>query len=413
MKQQIANRERKPGTMYYYDIKALKDSFTELAARAPKRLHGISCGIDAVTIEAFNQNLFHHLDAISAEIRSPRGYRFDRLKTVLIPKPNGKERLISIPTIRDRVVQKSLLNYLQNNTTYASFNGVSYGFTRGKSTGDAIHDAIEFRNTMPFVYKTDIQSFFDSIDRKILEAVILEKIKDTSVHRILFRALNCEIERVSGAQWRKIQKLGIKIGTGLRQGMPLSPFFANLILLNFDRRVKESGYSMIRYADDLIFLSKNYETCLKIHNFCKIELGKVALTVPEPGLPETKTFIHGPEETAEFLGVGICRAKEKQYRAIITDEQKRRINEKIYQYADINTLSRRGIFISTYFKKLDSIKAGYLAAYSVCDNEILATFENQLNQWINGARLRLLQKGLGIDVKNMTPQQLQFIELTN
>lgn len=91
--------------------------------------------------------------------------------------------------------------------------------------------------------------------------------------------------------------------------MPLSPFFANLILKDFDKNIEANEYKMIRYADDLIIFTDSHSECLEIHEFCKNLLNTLELRIPEPG-HDSKTKIYRPDETAEFLGVGLVRAGE-------------------------------------------------------------------------------------------------------
>ena len=98
-----------------------------------------------------------------------------------IPKTNGRDRLICIPTIEDRIVQKSILKYFSEYNKFAKFNGVSYGFIKNKSTQDAMRDAIKTRCKKPFAYETGISSFFDTLDRSILQSLIKNKIREKSL----------------------------------------------------------------------------------------------------------------------------------------------------------------------------------------------------------------------------------------
>ena len=63
--------------------------------------------------------------------------------------------------------------------------------------------------------------------------------------------------------------------------MPLSPFFANLMLRDFDASIENHGLNMIRYADDFIILSSSKTKCFNIHKLCKEELAKIELNIPE------------------------------------------------------------------------------------------------------------------------------------
>ena len=175
----------------------------------------------------------------------------------MIPKPNGKFRLICVPTIEDRIVQRALLLVLNQYYHKKFDNGISYGFISQKTVKDAALQACMLRKTHQWVYKTDISAFFDNIDREKLIEKIKSFIKHRSLHKLLFLAVSREVQTTSLAQEKRIKKLGIQRGLGIRQGMPLSPFFANLFLESFDNEIKATGLKAVRYADDLIFFCKN------------------------------------------------------------------------------------------------------------------------------------------------------------
>ncbi len=86
--------------------------------------------------------------------------------------------------------------------------------------------------------------------------------------------------------------------------MPLSPFFANVVLIGFDREVVQKKWKAVRYADDLIFFGHTESECREIAEQCKHMLGRLGLEIPAIG-PESKSSLHAPHEAVEFLGLSL------------------------------------------------------------------------------------------------------------
>uniref|UniRef100_UPI001F1392BC reverse transcriptase domain-containing protein n=1 Tax=Alcaligenes xylosoxydans xylosoxydans TaxID=85698 RepID=UPI001F1392BC len=98
-------------------------------------------------------------------------------------------------------------------------------------------------------------------------------VRESSLHQLLRSAVSCEVGAVERSHQRRISKLGIRSGIGIRQGMPLSPFFSNVLLREFDEALVKRQYQAVRYADDLIFFADSEAECLKIFDYCRAELG--------------------------------------------------------------------------------------------------------------------------------------------
>ncbi len=145
-----------------------------------------------------------------------------------------------------------MLDFLTGKQKKWLVNKVNYGFVSGGGVEKAVSEAINQRAAKPWVFKTDITKFFDLINRDLLRAKLKALVRQTSAHPLLLSAIACEVIPTRRSEMEKLSKLGIKPGRGVRQGMPLSPFFANLFLADFDRESTERGIPMLRYADDLI-----------------------------------------------------------------------------------------------------------------------------------------------------------------
>ena len=129
-----------------------------------------SSGIDWVTPLAFKEGLAWRVQNIRDQLG--RGYTFLDLRGVALPKKDtSKYRLICIPTVADRVVQRALLKVIEpRSASLGIANDVSYGFVKAmagvkRGTHAARVAAVKGRQQRSWVFKTDISKFFDSIQR--------------------------------------------------------------------------------------------------------------------------------------------------------------------------------------------------------------------------------------------------------
>src|SRR5579872_1608652 len=131
-----------------------------------------SPGIDDVTAARFAANLDHNLTVLANRLR--RGhYGPSLLKAVFIPKPDSeKERMICIPTVADRLIQRAIIFYLDSKRKFPIYNSSSFGFLRNLGTEAAITPAVGYRQSYDWCLKTDIESFFDRIPRQYLKSCV-------------------------------------------------------------------------------------------------------------------------------------------------------------------------------------------------------------------------------------------------
>ena len=270
---------------------------------------------------------------------------------------------------------------------------------------DAAASAVALRNLKPWVYKTDITKFFDEINRETLKDVIRRKVRHRSLHNMLIDAASREISEPNKSRAAKVKKLGVMKNCGVRQGMPLSPFFSNLFLHEFDRAVENARLSMVRYADDLIVLCSSHDECLDVDSFCRNALDKRGLKIPP--ISETgKTQVYAPSQTAEFLGLGLI-PDGKKYKLDLTTEQKEKIRRRILQFSSVTYLADNRVNIFNFGRKLDGVIAGYLGSYSCC-----ASF-NDLEKTLDGLRSKvtrtLFKDTFNIDISALSPPGLAFL----
>jgi group II intron reverse transcriptase/maturase len=363
-------------------------------------------GIDGVSINDFAIDPKPHLRRITAALRQGL-YEFAPLRAHLIPKPNGKERLICVPTIQDRIVQRALLEFLTTKYLVRLANPISYGFIRYRTVKDAAIEACKHRKKLPWVFKTDITSFFDEIDRDVLQDALHHTVRDRSLLPLLADALSCEAQPSTKNAEKKIAAMGIRVGRGVRQGMPLSPLFANVVLQRFDDAIIKAGLTALRYADDLIFFADSEEACIFIQRFCKMHLKTLDLTVPEIG-PGSKSQIYGPEDPAEFLGLGLVH-EQHGYVLRVMPTQIERIRREISQLQSIKELLARKVTLANLGTHIQNRVTGYFSAYEVCTN--VEDLEHVFDELTQKVLVAVYRDGLKINLGVLSGEAKAFLGL--
>lgn len=245
-------------------------------------------GIDEVSIAEFERNREQNLNEIQRLLRQDR-YKPNPVKRVYIPKPDGKQRPLGIPTIRDRVVQQALKNVIEP-IFEAEFSDSSFGYRPGKNAKQAIERIEEVRDEgHEWVVDADIKAFFDTVNHEKLIDEVAERISDGRVLRLIRSFLEADIMEQGQGLARNV------IGTP--QGGVISPLLANICLHYFDERMAELGYEVVRYADDFIVLCGSEEEARGALSQVKRVLRELELT-----LHSEKTSLKNIREGVDFLG---------------------------------------------------------------------------------------------------------------
>src|SRR5260221_2759161 len=260
-------------------------------------------GVDGMTPRNFHDNLDRQLRLLRAEIGDSYGY--SPLRAIPIEKKNSdKKRLICIPTVSDRLVQRAVLKKIEDRAAQLGIvNDVSFGFVKGtiggtKGVHAARNAAVSHRQLRPWAFKADISAFFDSIQRKDLVDRFDASFKLRSLRPLVRAAIECEVDDTNPTIRRILLENKISKGKGLRQGTPLSPILSNFVLRDFDQAFGQHGYQLVRYADDLVVFSETEEECRRVQELTIVELEKLGLSVSKD-----KTMICAPPKAVEFLGM--------------------------------------------------------------------------------------------------------------
>ncbi len=212
-----------------------------------------SGGIDKMEVESLRDYLVGNQDELIVSILDGK-YRPNPVRRVAIPKDNGKQRLLGIPTVVDRVVQQAITQVLSP-IYEQQFSTSSYGFRPKRNAHQALNQC-KSHITEGYKYAVDIdlEKFFDTVNQSKLIEVLSKTVKDGRVISLIHKYLNAGV--VVGNKFEETK-------VGVPQGGPLSPLLSNIMLNELDKELEKRGHRFIRYADDLVILCKSKRSAMR------------------------------------------------------------------------------------------------------------------------------------------------------
>jgi len=295
-----------------------------------------TAGINRISVAQFQRYLFQKLKSLQQDLQERR-YRPQPAKLVYIRKDNGDKRPIGILTVRDRIVQRAVLNVIDP-LFEAEFDNSSYGFRPGRSVQMALEHLSKLVNQgYLWAVKLDIHQCFESIDLRLLQRIIARRINDRRLRKLIRSWLMIEpLQRGFHVEEQRTRPT-----KGLLQGSPLSPLLANAYLDQFDKRARRKQLRMVRYADDIVILCQTQAETKKALKQARVILASLGLT-----LNPHKTRILRVEEGLSFLGATLeFQTGEDEdgrwvpsFPEIITEPELDEVTETQFVSADFETL---------------------------------------------------------------------------
>ena len=249
-----------------------------------------AAGVDGQSCAEFEEHLLVETRQLAEQLTA-QTYRPSAVRRVHIPKPGrpNETRPLGIPTVRDRVVQRAIVNVIEPILDH-QFHERSFGFRHRRGAHDALR-IVEQKLEEGYVYvvDADLQGYFDTIPKDRLLALVSELISDSRVLKLIKLFLDQHIlEELR--EWTPV--------AGVPQGAVLSPMLANLYLNPLDQQLSKAGFELVRYADDFVILCRSQSEA-------EAALQLVTAWVEKAGLalhPTKTKIVDSRVESFAFLG---------------------------------------------------------------------------------------------------------------
>jgi len=352
---------------HVYDVNRLREAYYGLKRQAVP-------GVDGETWQHYGQDLEGNLNDLSERLK--RGaYRGKPAQRAYIPKTDGKERPIGIPTLEDKIVQRATVEVLS--AIYEKdFLGFSYGFRPERSPHLAV-DALAvgiMRRKVSWVLDADIRSFFDTLSHEWLVKFVEHRIADRRIVRLIQKWLNAGVLE-EGKRIRKEE--------GTVQGGSISPLLSNIYLhyvfdlwVHWWRRHRANGdVIVVRFADDWVAGFQYQSDAQKFLRELKERFARFGLELhsEKTRLIEFGRFAaqsrlargQGKPETFDFLGfTHICGKTRRGKFTILRKTMRKRWQNKLKEVSwELRTRMHRPVPEQGAY--LRSVLLGYMRYYGV------------------------------------------------
>jgi RNA-directed DNA polymerase len=333
--------------------------------KALKRVQGNqgSAGVDEMSVTALPGFLKEHWPRIREELLSGR-YKPKPVKRVQIPKPDGGERGLGIPTVLDRFIQQALLQVFQP-LWEPDFSDHSYGFRPGRSAHQAVARAQGIiAEGYRIVVDMDLEKFFDRVNHDDLMNLLARRVGDKRVLKLVRGYLNAGV--LEDGLVRTVEE-------GTPQGGPLSPLLSNIVLDRLDKELERRGHRFVRYADDCNVYVKSERVGQRVLE----SIGAFIEKKLRLKLNREKSAVGRPSER-KFLGFSFTGGKEPKRR--IAPKALKRLKARITE----RTRRTRGVSLERMSKELAQYLTGWRGYFGYCQTPSVL---RELDGWIR-RRLR-------------------------
>ena len=264
-------------------------------------------------VQKISENPIPYLRRIQTDLKKSQ-FKFEQQKGITKKKSGGKVRPIVVSPIRNRVVQRAILNVLQSENSWittllgeipaALRTATSVGGIpdRGVSCGiNLVSQSI--KGEAKYYLRSDIRDFFTKIPKLQVIEFVGEQTNEEKFSNLFGRAMGTELENANEIkEWLHLFPLD---DVGVPQGSSLSAFAGNVILRRFDKELNERGITTVRYIDDFVILGKSERVVRSAFSSASLILNGFGMKVYDPDDDSDKSKIGRISDGFEFLGCSI------------------------------------------------------------------------------------------------------------
>lgn len=342
---------------------------TENLKRAFKRVRANkgAAGVDGLDINQTSHRLATEWPHIRERLLAGT-YRPSPVRRVTIPKPDGGERELGIPTVTDRLIQQALLQVVQP-ILDPTFSEHSYGFRPGRRAQDAVLAAQAYvQSGLRVVVDVDLSKFFDRVNHDVLIDRLRKRIDDVEVIRLVRAYLNSGIMDGGVVQSRD---------EGTPQGGPLSPLLANVMLDEVDKELERRGHRFARYADDANVYVRSMRAGQRVMRLLRRCYARLHLVVNEGKSAVASVF------GRKFLGYSLWVGRGGEVKRKVADKPLQAFKQRIRE------LTRRsgGRSMPDVVQRLRSYMLGWKGYFQLAQTPGVW---QRLDEWLRH-RLRAIQ----------------------
>ena len=340
--------------------KILSEENLQKAIRKVKKNKGAP-GVDKMTVQEVEEWFNQYKEELISKILNKQ-YKPMPVKRVYIPKPNGKQRPLGIPTVVDRVIQQAMLQVL-NEIYEPVFSEHSYGFRPNRSAHMAMEEVLSYLNEgYEWIVDLDIEKFFDTVNHDKLISILRERVNDSRTLHLIRAYLQAGV----------LDKGLVRSSTiGTPQGGPISVILSNIYLDKFDKELESRNLRFARYADDCIIFVKSEMSANRVMKsvtswlerklFLKVSAKKTKVVRPTKG---------------QFLGFTFYKAKTV-WKCTPTKDRKKRLYSNIQKYLERKHAVSRPLSVT--FKKLNQMIRGWIQYFKISSIKV---FLKEFGQWL-------------------------------
>lgn len=326
-----------------------------------------AAGVDGRDIAETGRYLVNALPTIRNELMAGT-YRPSPVRRVGIPKPDGSERELGIPTVVDRLIQQALLQILQP-LIDPTFSEHSHGFRPGRRAREAVLAAQRHvQDGYRVVVDVDLEKFFDRVNHDVLMSRLQRHVREAGVLRLIRAYLDAGIMHQGVVTQRE---------QGTPQGGPLSPLLANVLLDEVDRELERRGHRFVRYADDCNVYVRSQKAGQRVMVLLKRRYDKLHLKINESKSAVASAF------GRKFLGYSLWLAGKGEVKRAVSWKARETFKQRIRQ------LTRRncGRSMTELIEPLRRYVLGWKAYYGLAQTPRIW---RELDEWMRH-RLRAIQ----------------------